>query len=176
MKTLEISTTVNLRGGKQNKLGLTLGRSAGPLRTNEEGFVHLSKDPLWAAENGDFCLCLHLHENAGGQQITSSLLLNSFPTPSNNSNLTEGFFLLKTQKPSSYPSGPLPTWGGFLEPLHRAGGNRVRGKAGRESHLSAVLHTLWLCSSGRVIGTPVDLTHQGLRALGISSRRADLQE
>lgn len=62
MKTLEISTTVNLRGGKQNKPGLTLGRSAGPLRTNEEGFVHLSKDPLWAAENGDFCLCLHPHE------------------------------------------------------------------------------------------------------------------
>lgn len=172
MKTLEISTTVNLRGGKQNKPGLTLGRSAGPLRTNEEGFVHLSKDPLWAAENGDFCLCLHPHENAGGQQITSSLLLNWLPTPSNNSNLTEGFFSSKDSKAfiiSCWVPPHMRRVSGAIAQSRRAG---VRGKVGGGSHHSAVLCMLWSRSSGRVNRTPVDLPHPGLRALDISSLQA----
>lgn len=172
MKTLEISTTVNLWGGKQNKPGLTLGRSAGPLRMNEEGFVHLSKDSLWAAENGDFCLCLHPHENTGGQQITSSLLLNSLPTPSNNSNFTEGFFSSKDSKAYIIPCWVPPHMrrvSGAIAQSRRTG---VRGKVGGGSHHSAVLCMLWSCSSGRVNRTPVDLPHPRLRALSISSLQA----
>lgn len=62
MKTLEIPTTLNLRGGKQNTAGLTLGGSGGTLKTNEEGFVWLSKDPLWAEKMGTFVFPLRPHE------------------------------------------------------------------------------------------------------------------
>ena len=50
------SNNIKPSGREAQSTSLTLGRSEGPLEGNEGGFVLLSKDPLWVAENGDFSL------------------------------------------------------------------------------------------------------------------------
>lgn len=62
MKALEMSTTVHLQGGKQNRASLTLGRSGGPLRTNEEGFVPSAKTHCGQQRMGTFVLPSRPHE------------------------------------------------------------------------------------------------------------------